>query len=161
MSQSLANRLKPWLTDPKNRALLIALGVMILIISFTSLFGGKQADETSVQEVSTADTYIPDGYVLLPIELQNADTLSSMIGEFAVVDLFQGPQSKRVGKRLKLLRAPLNPNQYAVLVPEGEVSTLMSSPGPYWAAIQNPNLRKGSSITQHSKKSRIEYYQGN
>lgn len=161
MSKVIVARLKPWIIDPKNRALLIAFGIMLLIILVSSLYGDTKTEPPSNQEMGTADTYIPEGFVLVPIELQNAETLSSMIGEFAVVDLFQGPQSKRVGKRLKILRAPLNPNQYAVLVPEAEVPTLMSHPGPYWAAIQNPNLRKGSSLTQISKKSRIEYYKGN
>ncbi|MEZ0393013.1 MAG: hypothetical protein ACAH59_12405, partial [Pseudobdellovibrionaceae bacterium] len=80
---------------------------------------------------------------------------------YAVVDLFRGPRSQKVGKRLKLLRAPLNPDQFAVLVPEGEVTHLLETPGPFWAAIQNPLQRKSAEISSRSKKSRIEYFQGN
>jgi hypothetical protein len=99
--------------------------------------------------------------VLVPIELQNSESLASLIGSYAVVDLFRGPNSQRVGKRLKLLRAPMNPQQFAVLVPEGEVSTLLQTPGPFWAAIQNPQQNRTSEIASRRKKSRIEYFKEN
>ena len=114
---------------------------------------------TRLRLPTSADTYIPEGFVLVPIEIQNSESLSSLIGDFAVVDLFKGPHSQRVGRRLKMLRAPLNPQQFAVLVPEAEVSTLLQTAGPFWVAIQNPAMTKESEIANHSKKSRIEYFQ--
>lgn len=148
-----------WLQDPRNKVLAIALTVMLAIILVVQL--STPPEIKSQGEDSSADTYIPEGFVLVPIELQNAESLSSLIGNYAVVDLFRGPNSQRVGKRLKLLRAPLNPQQFAVLVPEGQVSTLLQSPGAFWAAIQNPQQSKASEIAARSKKSRIEYFQGN
>jgi hypothetical protein len=132
-----------------------AMLVIILLVQFNSAAHSENAGEAN-----SADTYIPDGFVLVPIEIQNADSLSSLIGSYAVVDLFRGPHSQKVGKRLKLLRAPLNPQQFAVLVPEGEVSTLLQTPGPFWAAIQNPQQKKSSEVAGRNKKSRIEYFKG-
>lgn len=151
-------KVKKWFQDPRNRVLSIAIAVMILIILSVQLSSGPQ--QNAIEEAS-ADTYIPDGYVLVPIELQNADSLSSLIGAYAVVDLFKGPRSQKVGKRLKLLRAPLNPDQFAVLVPEAEVSNLLETPGPFWAAIQNPQQTKSSEVASRRKNSRIEYFKGN
>ena len=134
----------------------VMLGIVVIVQSTESQ---KTATEETVEE--SADTYIPDGFVLVPIELQNAESLSSLIGSYALVDLFRGPNSQRVGKRLKLLRAPLNPNQFAVLVPEGEVAAVLAQQGPLWAAIQNPQQRKSTEISSRQKKSRIEYFKGN
>ncbi len=152
-------KIRKWIQDPRNRTLTLAMAVMLIIVLCVNMFSSNQpAQETAV---ASADTYIPDGFVLVPIELQNAESLGSLIGAYAVVDLFRGPKSQRVGRRLRLLRAPLNPEQFAVLVPEGEVSTLMSIPGPYWAVIQNPQQRKATEIANQHKKSRIEYFEGN
>lgn len=158
MKLSIKDKIQKWLQDPRNRTLAIAVAVMLLIILSVSLFSGSTPE---MVEEASADTYIPDGYVLVPIELQNADSLSSLIGAYAVVDLFRGPKSHKVGKRLKLLRAPLNPDQFAVLVPEAQVSALLETPGPFYAAIQNPQQTKETEIATRSKRSRVEYFQGN
>jgi hypothetical protein len=153
------DQIKKWLQDPRNRTLTMAMLLMLTIILGVSLFSpDKSANEAPVV---TADTYIPEGFVLVPIEIQNAESLGSLIGAYAVVDLFRGPHSQRVGRRLRLLRAPLNPDQFAVLVSEGEVSALMAIPGPYWAVIQNPQQSKGAEIADSKRKSRIEYFEGN
>ncbi len=153
------DKIKKWLQDPRNRTLLFALALMLVIIVVVNLTSHQPSTEAA--DPASADTYIPNGFVLVPIEIQNSESLSSLVGSYAIVDLFRGPGSQRVGRRLRLLRAPLNPQQFAVLVPETEVSTLMSTPGPYWAAIQNPQEKKSTEIAAQKKKSRIEYFQGN
>lgn len=158
MKSSWTDKIKKWFQDPRNRTLVVALAVMAIVIASVQLTSRPEP----IEEEVSADTYIPEGFVLVPIELQNVDSLSSLIGQYAVVDLFRGPNSQRVGKRLKLLRAPLNPQQFAVLVPEEQVSRLLESPGPFWAAIQNPEQSKSAEIAARKvRKSRIEYFQGN
>lgn len=153
-------KLEPWLKDSKNRTLLIAIGLMLVIIALVETQALKSPP--SEEHPDSADTYIPAGYVLVPIELQNSESLSSLIGSYAVVDLFvggPGTKHQRVAQRLKLLRAPLNPQQFAVLVPEAQVNSLLAASGPYWAVIQNPSERKSSQISE-KKKSKVEYFQG-
>jgi hypothetical protein len=159
MKAMTKENLKKWIQDPRNRTLTIAMALMLIIIMAVQLTSNSQT--AAPAEEASADTYIPEGFVLVPIEIQNSESLSSLIGSYAVVDLFRGPHSQRVGRRLRLMRAPLNPQQFAVLVPEGEVSALMATPGPYWAAIQNPQQQKSTVIASNKKKSRIEYFQGN
>lgn len=158
MNPKWTEKIKIWFQDPRNRTLSIAIAVMVIVITGVQLTSQPEP----VEEEASADTYIPEGFVLVPIELQNVDSLSSLIGQYAVVDLFRGPHSQRVGKRLKLLRAPLNPQQFAVLVPEDQVSRLLESPGPFWAAIQNPEQSKSTEIASRKvRRSKIEYFQGN
>lgn len=147
-----------WLHVPRNRSFALAICGMLIIVGLSHFFSSKPESTEGAPE--SADTYIPDGFVLVPIELQNVDSISSLVGDFAIVDLFQGPLSKKVGKRLRLMRAPLNPNQYAVLVADDEVQKLLATPGPYWAVIQNPNQNKKSVIADRKQKSRIEYFSG-
>lgn len=158
--RSLKNRLSEWLKLSKNRTFIIALVAMIVLIGITEWMSNSTHPTENIPE--SADTYIPDGFVLVPIELQNLDSIASLVGDVAVVDLFQGPLQKRVGKRLKLLRAPLNPQQYAVLIAEADAPQLMRSPGPYWAVIQNPNMPAKKSLEgKKIKNHRIEYFTEN
>lgn len=153
--------LRQWFKDPKNRVFIGAFATMLIIILLAQLLSRSDLPPAEALPES-ADTYIPAGYVLVPIELQNADALSSLVGSFALVDLFTGSpgqRNQRVGKKLKLLRAPLNPQQFAVLVPEQDVSQLLSSAGSYWAVLQNPNEKAATSITKKSPH-RIEYFEG-
>ncbi len=105
----------------------------------------------------TVDTLIPSGYVLIPIELANADPLSSMVGTTAVVDLYTTSmdakqKGRKIGSRLKLVRAPKNPNLYAVLVKESQSDQVLAQPGPYFAVIQN-HKQEGSEIQLKQKPS--------
>lgn len=161
MKNMFLEKVKSWSRDAKNRTFLLALILMSLLL-FATQWLSKTETPQAPELPESADTYIPAGFVLVPIELQNADALSSLISSYALVDLFTGApgtRSQRVGKRLKLLRAPLNPQQFAVLVPENDVSLLLSTSGAYWAAIQNPNEKASSAVTKKSVN-RIEYFQG-
>ncbi|MBL7669346.1 MAG: hypothetical protein JNM39_02560 [Bdellovibrionaceae bacterium] len=110
----------------------------------------------------TVDTLIPAGHVLIPIELANAEPLASLVGATAVVDLYTSSldtkqKGRKIGSRLKLVRAPKNPQLYAVLVKESQSDQVLAQPGPYFAVIQN-HKREGSEITlKHKAKFEISY----
>lgn len=110
----------------------------------------------------TVDTLIPAGYVLIPIELANAEPLSSMVGATAVVDLYSSSmdmkqKGRKIGSRLKLVRAPKNPQLYAVLVKESQSDRVLAQPGPYFAVIQN-HKQEGSEIElKHKPQFEISY----
>lgn len=112
------------------------------------------------------DTLIPKGFVLVPVELRNADSLSALIDNFAIVDLYVASNSgqghgQRVGHRLRLLRAPLNPNTFAVLVPDSEANSIVNGSGPLIAVIQNRNqIGNGDLEKSEKKKNHVQYYIG-
>lgn len=154
---------------PKNISTLLKNN--LLLIAFV-LLGGiafmvrPAAEEKEVPtsfnaaETKSADTFIPRGFVLVPIEIVNAESLSSLVGDVGgVVDLYLASTEKqkgglKVGSRLKLLRAPLNPQQYAVLVRDAESVRLLQHPGPFVAVVQNPDAQ-GSQISS-SGPSRVQ-----
>ena len=117
-------------------------------------------------EPKSVDTFIPRGFVLVPIEITNAESLSSLVGDVGgVVDLYLASEDAKkkgvkVGTKLKLLRAPLNPQQYAVLVKDAESSRLLNYPGPFIAVVQNPSA-EGTEIAQAGARApspvRVDY----
>lgn len=147
--------------NPKNKIILIAfcgLGFLSLLIQ---LSGEAKPIEKTPEKIS-ADTFIPRGYVLVPLELVNANSLASLIGDVGgVVDLYLADgksKSVKVGSRLKILRAPYNPDLYAVLVRETESTQLLSFPGPFIAVVQNPDAQ-GTRLSDIKKSSVTIQYQ--
>jgi hypothetical protein len=159
MQKTWREDLRSWLKIKKNRIFVIAFLVMGLLV----LLAGAGQNVEKEKSPDSADTVIPAGYVLVPIQLENQDSISSLMGEFGVVNLFlsarvTGHGRVKVGQRLKLLRAPLNPDQYAVLVPEEESGKILEAQGPFFAVLQNPNEAKaGAWIKRKKAVSRVEY----
>ena len=64
-----------------------------------------------------------------------------------------------MGSRLKLIRAPLNPQQFAVLVPETETQKILQSEGPFFATVLNPKNEQKSELHERKQKRKtIEYF---
>ena len=155
------------LKDPVQKKALLALSALIVLGFVFSKNETQKIAENTVPEESqfTPDTIIPEGYVLVPIQLQNFASLDSMIGQFGVVDLFTAYEdptmkSRKVGNRLKLIRAPLNPSQFAVLVPDTEADLILSHTGFYNAVIQNPQQKQKEQLNRlqtRTQKISIDY----
>ncbi len=131
--------------------------IAILIFGFFAFIWeqNKTAAPTTADALrKSVDTFIPLGFVLVPIQLANAESLDSMISTTGVVDLFvpdmkKPGRSKKVAEHIKILRAPLNPNQFAVLVPEKNSGQLVHYEGAYFAVVQNPQT-PGTQFETHS-----------
>ncbi|UOF00961.1 hypothetical protein [Bdellovibrio reynosensis] len=113
----------------------------------------------------SVDTYIPKGLALITIDIANAEGLSSLIGDQGgVVDLYLATTEKqkgglKVAEKVKLMRAPLNPDLFAVLIKASEGPKLLSYQGPFIAVVQNPN-EKGSLLpatVSAKSKIRVDY----
>ena len=150
--------------DTKTKLLIgsfLVLGLLTLMMSWNSkeVVIAAESEQTMGPSV---DTFIPAGFTLIPIELVNAESLNSLIGEMGgVVDLYQSSndekrKSVKVGTRLKLVRAPLNPQQFAVLLKEDEATRLMSFTGPYLAVIQNPKAQAEGLTRAAAGKNKIQ-----
>lgn len=128
-------------TDKALLLAFVALGLTVLLIELLSPEKNKEAP-TSAEESFDVDTMIPAGHLLIPLELSNAESLSSLSGQFSIVDLYvsgdKGKKGFKIASAVKLLRAPLNPQQFAVLVREEESSKIVTHEGPFFAALKNP-----------------------
>lgn len=153
--------------------ILIALKSNYLLLAFVCLgvisyFMSRPTEEipqkdSFLPEPKSVDTFIPSGFVLVPIEISNAESLASLVGDMGgVVDLYLASNERqkgglKVGAKLKLLRAPLNPQQYAVLVKETESSKLLSYAGPFIAVVQNPDAKGTQLSSSGPARVRVDY----
>lgn len=143
--------------------LLVISFVLVGLLSVTLGRPSSPPPSETNPNIKSADTFIPRGFVLVPLEIANAESLASLVGDLGgVVDLYlanNGDQKGglKVGTKLKILRAPLNPQQYAVLVKEHESSQLLSHAGPFIAVVQNPNEKGDIINSPSSQRIKIEY----
>jgi len=157
---------------------LYAIGLAFLVaVVVISQAGSKEKSgvvSTGKDAIDSPDTVIPKGFVLVPIELQNAESLAAMVDQYAIVDLYSVPRTNeearakttqgpghRVGYHLRLLRAPANPKTFAVLVPEAQAPGVVAMAGALFAVIQNPNQNGTGGLDKTQKISgRVNYYSG-
>ena len=125
-----------------------------LVIAFTILIAvavvsacTRDNKDNPISRPIEVDTIIPKGYVLVPLELENREAISSVIQNFGIIDLFSGNpdggRARKIASRIKLIRAPYNPNQFAALVKEQLSEKIMKESGSFFAVIQNKTEQEG------------------
>jgi hypothetical protein len=112
---------------------------------------------SSRSERAQVDTFIPKGFVLVPIEVQNYEALDSILGKFGVVDLFQSlngenTEQRLVARNVRILRAPQNPSHFAILVLEGEVHRVLKYGGTFNVIVKRPD-NAGTEIVKGQERS--------
>ncbi len=148
--------LDTFLKSKKVLVIFFMLGVVALYLDFAK---SKSTVKTDVTSAAQIDTFIPEGFVLVPIEIQNYDSLDALMGDFAMVDLFathNQNKSKKLLENAKLIRAPLNPKQFAILVSEDVASNIMKVDPPYFVILLNPTAKQNVN-TKKQTKNKIIY----
>ncbi|MFN3453540.1 MAG: hypothetical protein ACK41T_01170 [Pseudobdellovibrio sp.] len=146
----------------KNHKYFLFMFIIFLAVYVYSLYNPKH-DIVQSSETLSADTLIPKGYVLVPIELVNLQAISGLINTHGVVDIFsvnRANKTKKILEQVKILRAPLNPESYAVLLPEEISKQFMNYAGPFIAVVQNKSANNESfnlTTKPEHKKITIEY----
>ncbi len=163
MAEKLKILLKKYDNIKYKQFIVIILFLLLGVICFLVDSKEEQKNTFDQEESPTfADTYIPSGYVLVPIELANTDSLASILGNYGVVDLFsqlaQNKNSKPLAQKVKIIRAPLDPNQFAVLVPQDEAASIVQHNGPLVAVLQNRNQKGTEFYKKIKNRSRISVY---
>lgn len=139
-------------TDKALLIAFVALGLVVLLFEILPSRSNSQEAPSTEPESFDVDTMIPAGHLLIPLELSNAESLASLSGQFSIIDLYvsgdKGKKGYKIASAVKLLRAPLNPQQFAVLVREEESSKIVTHEGPFFAALKNRN--EGAKLKQNS-----------
>jgi hypothetical protein len=134
--------------------LLIGLIVFSGVLALLWDHSDKPTATVKREASPTVDTFIPAGYVLVPIQVVNYEALDSILGQFGIVDLFlPAPDLKKhaqkVASRIKILRAPQNPSQFAVLARTEDSEKLLSKGANFLVVIQNTK-EPGTGFVIHS-----------
>lgn len=158
-------RLRSWYLQTTDLTKILVLLGVITLIGVGFFPRSESAAEPAKVEPQSVDTFIPAGFVLVPIEIENQSALDGIIGNAAIVNLFpvarQGEKRNRrpVAEHVRLLRAPLNPSQFAVLVDENLAPELVRQEGPFFVMIENPKSQRGAVVRSGAtkQKGRVEY----
>lgn len=137
------------------------LATIPLLFSVLSAWSSAPEPAPSKSGRQEFDTFIPKGFVLVPIEVQNFESLDSIFGQFGVVDLFQTMANERLEQRLvarniRLLRAPHNPSHFAVLVQEARADQILKFGGAFTVVVK-PRSKDGTEFVKERSKRKIIY----
>ncbi|MBX7232011.1 MAG: hypothetical protein K1X29_07990 [Bdellovibrionales bacterium] len=129
-------------TQDNQKPMMISIAVIIISVFVLILNRPSSMVETEKSEDLNLDTYIPPGQVLVPIAVQNFESVDSIFGNHGVVDLYAqesstGAPSLLVARAVKMLRAPKNPSQFGVLLPIEHAPQVVQKGGPFYVVIRN------------------------
>ena len=137
-------KIKNWVRDLKTKHMVIAFVVLGV---FAFLMDTKKEEPKASVDPTSVDTFIPEGMTLIPIEIQNIEALKNILVEFGVVDLYlpsfeENRAPKKIASGIKIMRAPLNPDVFAVLVREENAGQIAQHPGAFFVTVLNPKTQK-------------------
>jgi hypothetical protein len=146
------------------------VSIAFILLVCLSVYVSHRSNITELPIDSTpvhADTLLPKGFILYPIRLENIDAIKGVIDQYGVIDIYTSTKnrqkSKKILSKVKIMQAPFNPNEYAVLIPDYLSQTIMSEPGPFLGVIQNRAATAEFNEPEKelkTKKVHIEYQTG-
>lgn len=133
--------MKKWWTSlaVETRTLISVTLISMIVIGLASWKSSSKADPlTGNVDIKGLDTFIPRGFVLVPIEVDNYEALDSILGKFGLVDLFKAKSEGGgpIARNVRILRAPQNPSRFAVLVEEARASNILGYQGGIFVVVK-------------------------
>lgn len=137
---------------------------LITLIVFNLFFKPKVKLIEAPELATEAATFIPEGHSLIPIKLVNQRSLSSMIENFGWIDLYsvkpastgfkKGP---KIVKKIRILRAPLDPTQFGIIVPDDFVDHILDWGPSYFGTINKNKFYTSELVIAKKRKKRVMY----
>ena len=167
--KSYVLRLRDWFTRQSWEVRVMSASVLISLAAVVALsaFGGAtpQADGETRAGKGTegVDTFIPKGFVLVPIEVVNYEALDSILGKFGIVDLLTPNESggaRPVARNVRILRAPRNPSHFAVLIKESDTQRILRHGSSFHVLIKRPGAGAGTEFVNESKPTKRKIIYG-
>lgn len=128
--------------------------MMIVVIFMFSLLSHCLSKKPKGEK--SLDSLVPQGFVLIPVQIFNGKDIVGYIGSHGIVDLYslsqnETPQEK-VGKSLKIISPQTQDSEFVVLIPEKEVPLFFEHSPPFYAVIKNPQKQASQIHKKRVKK---------
>ena len=130
---------------------------LCFLLALISLITQKSTSTiTTKNHIMGIDTSIPIGHSLIPIEIKNLSQISSLIGDYGVVSVFEtGNHNLPIAQGVRLIRSPLDKSHFALLAPQQKSHIILNSKQPFYITILNPksfsNTFRKKKIRNHSR----------
>lgn len=151
-----------------------------LIFMGLALLGLQQKDQKSPehspsqenQNSQNIDTMVPNGYVLVALQLINSDSINALLGPFGMVDLYPTSatlswsqknefavkkSATPLATHLRIIRAPNNPRLFGVLLPETSRELILQLAEPVFAVIHHPNASSQNNKSEENPTSKLSH----
>ena len=143
----------------QNRWWFLGASFLILLIIFNNLIHQPTKPEP-VEEVADISTFIPKGFRLVPIQVDNYKSLDQILGNYGVVDLyvksFKGPKLKMelVGSGIRAIRAKNGSESIGLLVPKEQVKAILKKEGRFVLTVNNSQSSGTEFVKTRSERPR-------
>ena len=151
--------------NPNGFQLFSLLGLTLsTLIVFNLLFTPKIKQIDAPELATEASTFIPEGHSLIPIKLINQKSLSSLIENFGWIDLYAVKKTEsgfkkgpKIVKKIRILRAPLDPSQFGIIVPDDFVDHILDWGPNYFGTINKNKFYTSELVIQKKRLKRVMY----
>jgi hypothetical protein len=151
--------------NPNGFQIFILMSICISTLCFFHLIFGPKTTLSDVPEAAIeAATFIPEDHSLIPIKLVNQKAISSLIENFGWIDLYsikktdlgfkKGP---KIVKKIRILRAPLDPKQFGIIVPNDFVDSILDYGPDYFATLNKNKFYKSELVINRKQRKRVQY----
>ena len=130
--------------------------VILFFITAFSLADKLIKPSSKKPQQLSLDSMVPEGFVLMPIEISNGQDIKNIIGSYGVLDLYA--YSKQTGlpetltaSALKVLPPSSEEGVFTALVPEKSALHLFNYTEGFYAVVQNPQ-KTGAKVYKKQKK---------
>lgn len=153
--------LKSYFKNPQTRTLAFASAGIFSILIGQVLVNLFTSSETIQQESDYfLSEHIPEGYSVVPIELINAESIHSLMGPTAYVDLYATEQimGKRqiLLKNIKMLKMPKAEGQFSLIINDTDSSKIGDLNQPLFAVLKKKKNKKPSKKLNRSRVYKIK-----
>lgn len=142
----------------------IILLSLVTLLLFHWISGTSQLPHGAPEESIEASTFIPENHTLIPIKLINQNSLSPMIENFGWIDLYSVKKinsdhvkGKKIVKKIRILRAPLDPDQFGIIVPNDFVDPILEKGPKYFATLNKKQYYKSELVFNKKGSKRVHY----
>ena len=119
----------------------LLIGLLIFSVFQVLLtWKANESEDVPIHRAEALDTFVPLGFTLVPIKIENQTEMGSLIDNFALVDLHKTGVAEVIESNVRLLRSPRNPDVFAVLVEQERAKDLISKYGAIFTiSLKNPD----------------------
>lgn len=121
----------------------VVLGFFLIVTSVITQIQSSNEPNETIKAPEDLSTFIPKGYRLVPLPIENYKNLDQILGNYGVVDLYvktlinSKVQTELLGVGIRALRAKNGSESIGLLVPVDQVKTLLKRNGKFYLTINN------------------------
>jgi hypothetical protein len=128
--------------DPKLRITFL-IGFILIAALLSSFISSPSSSEKNLPSNDDLTTYIPKGYRLVPINVENYKNLDQILGNYGIVDIYlrkykgDKVESLQIASAVRAVRGTETSEAIGLILPKEEVKRILNFSGPFYLSLSN------------------------